>query len=279
MQPDTMPFLTEEDWKLIEEGFRYRWNFPNCVGAVDGKHVVIQCPPKSNSLFYNYKGSFSMVLMAVVDHQYKFKFIDFGEYGSNCDTNVFKHSALGEAFVNGKLNIPGPKKLPADDGPAVPHCLIGDEAFPQRKDFMRPYPKPRGNVKFRIPRCEMIYNMRLSRARNVVENAFGILAQRWRIFMRRVCLSEKNIERVVKATVILHNWLCEDRPVESIIEELRRTDVELANTEACMRDLPHLHGYHTSQESMAVRDQFKQYFNNRGALPWQDQYLYKKYGV
>ena len=58
---------TTLDWRNIAEKFEGRWNFPNCIGTIDGKHVQIQCPPGSGSMFYNYKGTYSVVLMAVVD--------------------------------------------------------------------------------------------------------------------------------------------------------------------------------------------------------------------
>ena len=279
MQPTEMSVLTTEDWHKVEEGFRARWNFPNCIGAVDSKHVVIQCPPKSRSVYYNYKGQYLMVLMAIVNHQYKFKYVDFGEYGSHCDLNVFQNSSFGKAFEAGKLQIPGPKKLPGDNGPPVPHCLIGDEAFPQRKDFMRPYPRPRGNLVFTVPKDQMIFNMRLSSAHNVVEDAFGILSQRWRIYQRRINLRVENVERVVKATLILHNWLCIDRPVDKIILKLKACKVPLANNEVSMRDLPHMHGYHTARESAEVCDHFKRYFNGIGSMQWQGKQLQKKYGM
>lgn len=45
----------EEDWKRIADGFLHKWNFPNCAGAIDGKHVVIQvCPNIYNYLFLFY---------------------------------------------------------------------------------------------------------------------------------------------------------------------------------------------------------------------------------
>ena len=50
---------TAEDWQRIESRFAQRWNFPNCVGALDGKHIVIQVHNNSGSMFYNYKGTFS----------------------------------------------------------------------------------------------------------------------------------------------------------------------------------------------------------------------------
>ncbi|XP_067084755.1 uncharacterized protein [Osmerus mordax] len=62
-----MPVPTKQDWRDMAEGFLQRWNFPNCLGSIDGKHVVIQAPPNSGSLYHNYKGTFSIVLLAVVD--------------------------------------------------------------------------------------------------------------------------------------------------------------------------------------------------------------------
>ena len=60
------PPSSEEAWKKISTGFELRWNFPNALGAIDGKHVIIQAPPNSSSLYFNYKKTFSIVLMAVV---------------------------------------------------------------------------------------------------------------------------------------------------------------------------------------------------------------------
>ena len=110
MHPIYMKPPTMEDWKQIEHRFSTCWNFPNCIGAIDGKHVMIRAPPNSNSLFFNYKNYFSIVLLALVDADYRFTFIDVGCYGSNADSGIFKASPLGRAFMNGNLNIPGPKR-------------------------------------------------------------------------------------------------------------------------------------------------------------------------
>ena len=62
-----MPVLYMDHWHHNEQGFCNRWNFPNCIEAVDGKDVVMQAPNKPGSLYHNYKGTFSVVLMAIVD--------------------------------------------------------------------------------------------------------------------------------------------------------------------------------------------------------------------
>ena len=82
-----MPVPTTDDWRSIAEGFRERWAFPNCLGSIDGKHVVIRAP-NSGSLYYKYKGTYSIVLLAVVDSQYCFCVVDVGSYGRTPPSQV-----------------------------------------------------------------------------------------------------------------------------------------------------------------------------------------------
>ena len=62
-----MAVVGMDHWSCIEAGFNMRWNFSNCIGAIDGKHVVMQAHNRSGSLYHNYTGTFSVVLMAIVD--------------------------------------------------------------------------------------------------------------------------------------------------------------------------------------------------------------------
>ena len=64
---------TEAQWRQLAQEFEYRWNLPHCIGAVDGKHIRINQPPKSGSTFFNYKEYFSIVLMAVANPGYELR--------------------------------------------------------------------------------------------------------------------------------------------------------------------------------------------------------------
>ena len=76
------------EWKSVAQTFEENWNFPHCVGALDGKHITIQAPINSGSEFYNYKQNFSVVLMALVDAEYCFMFADCGSQGRLSDGSL-----------------------------------------------------------------------------------------------------------------------------------------------------------------------------------------------
>ena len=242
---------SEEDWKQIEHRFNTKWNFPNCISSLDGKHIMMGCPPNSHSLFYNYKGFFSIVLMALVDADYCFIYIDVGNYGSNGDSGIFKNSALREAFTGNLLNIPRPKRLPVYlEGGALPHCIVADEAFPLRMDLMRPY--PRSKKQNRLAYDKSIFNYRLSRARRIVENAFGILAQRFRMFDRRIHMDDHYVIKIVNATCVLHNYLCTARmDVANVMGRLNPDGAPYLQPQAMLHELQN-QGYHSTDAAQSL---------------------------
>ena len=124
---------TEAEWESISQQLNERWNFPHCIGAIDGRHVLIKPPPSSGSFYFNYKHSFSIVLLAVVDADYKFLYVDIGCNGRVSDGGVFKNSALYAALDNKSLSIPSPKPIPGQNKP-LPYMIVADDAF-QLKEY------------------------------------------------------------------------------------------------------------------------------------------------
>jgi len=139
--------------------------------------------------------------MAICDANYIIRFVDIRTYGRRSDGSIFKESAIGKAFDEGQMNIPQPAAI-KEGGPILPYCLVGDEAFPLKSYLLRPYPG-RGGL---TPEQD-IYNYRLSRARRIIENIFGIIASQWRIYRKPIIASPENAKLMVQATVCLHNWL------------------------------------------------------------------------
>ncbi|KAK5649473.1 hypothetical protein RI129_000502 [Pyrocoelia pectoralis] len=190
---------TEKEWQDISHGFLQRWDMPHCLGAIDGKHVNIQAPPRSGSRYYNYKHNFSIVLLATCDSNYRFTFVDVGAYGSQSDGGVLKNSIFGKRLEEGGLNIPKPSYLPFTNI-TLPHFLVADEAFPLKEYIMRPYPGKQLLDKQRI------FNYWLSRTRQTIENTFGLLVARWRILKTTITANVENVDNIVKAVVVLHNF-------------------------------------------------------------------------
>ena len=270
LQEGYMPVPDINHWRCSEQGFCTKWNFPNCIGAIDGKHVVMQAPNKSGSLYYNYKGTFSVVLMAIVDPWYRFTCVDIGDYGSNADGAIWSKSAFGQALEHGELELPPLKPLPNwPEGGIFPHVFVGDEAFPLKANLMRPYPRARVGV---MERMKQIFNYRLSRARRIVENAFGIVAQRFRLFNRRIPLCPMNVDTVIKACCLLHNYLMEEKDTASIMNRLNPEQEPYLQDDGATLDLDNLNGYRSAATVQALRNLFCTYFNRpEGSINWQER--------
>jgi hypothetical protein len=132
----------EAKWKRIAERYLDLWNLPNCIGSIDGKHIRIKCFPKSGSLYFNYKGYFSVVLLACADTDALFTTVHVGDFGKNSDGSVFRASTLGKILEKEELHIPFPTSLPLDDSvETFPYYFVADEEFPLKINLMRPYPR------------------------------------------------------------------------------------------------------------------------------------------
>lgn len=145
-----------------------KWQFPHCLGAIDGKHVHIIPPKDSGSYYFNCKKTHSIVLMAIANANCEFIYCSVGTNGRVSDGGVLNHTKFYEKLINNNLQIPEPIQL-LQSNRVLEYVFVGDEAFAMRPDLKKPYNRGSLNKERRI------FNYRLSRARRVVEITFGIL--------------------------------------------------------------------------------------------------------
>lgn len=210
---------TPAQWLTTAQQFKDRWNMANTLGSLDGKHIVIQKPPNTGSQFINYKHTFSVVLLALVDADYKFLYVDIGCNGRVSDGGVFSRSTLSQALESNSIGFPEPDFLPGTDR-LCPYYIVADEAFPLRTYLMKPFPHRK------LHHDQRIFNYRLSRARRIVENAFGILANRFRVFMTRIMLTPDSVDKIVLAACTLHNYLRSHRSAVTLYSPHTLVDSE-----------------------------------------------------
>lgn len=250
------------DWIEISNEFYSEWNFPNCLGALDGKHINIRCPSHSGSMNYNYKHTFSIVLMALASAKYEIIYFDVGTNGRISDGGVYNQSELCRGIANNSLKIPQPSPLPNTDT-VVPYVIVADDAFALKTHLMKPFP-------FRnLKHEEKIFNYRLSRARRVVENLFGIMATRFRLLLKTIELNPNNVKLCVSAICALHNWLLKTNRDEYLqIDQINIPNVQNENDEA------ENHDPNPSNEAKNIRNVLKNYFNSpEGEVSWQENMI------
>lgn len=190
-----------EDWKLIAKQYEDKWNFPHCLGAMDGKHITLQAPINSGSEFHNYKSFFSIVLFAVVDANYNFIYANVGCQGRISDGGVFNDTTFKKRLQDNTMSIPPPNAL-SGRNMAVPYVFLGDDAFPLSVNIMKPF-----SGMHHQGSQNRIFNYRLSRARRVVENVFGILSSVFRVLRKPMLLEPETATKVTLSILHLHNYL------------------------------------------------------------------------
>ena len=149
---------SETEWENVSGRFEILWNFKQCLGAIDGKHVVMQAPPRSGSDYFSYKKTYSLVLMTVCNPDYVFTLVDIGDSGRESDGGVFANSNLGFSIKNDLLSVTPPRNLPGPEKKST-YVFVGDDAFLLNPNIMKPFPGPT------LTRSQKIFIYRLSRAR------------------------------------------------------------------------------------------------------------------
>lgn len=262
--------------------FDKRWNYPHCLGALDGKHVIVQKPENAVSEYHNYKGTHSIVLLALVDANYRFIWADVGCQGRISDGGVFKNTNFYKNIKKGNANFPPSAALPGRTE-QVPYVIVADDAFALDIHLMKPFSTDlnKGSPK-------RVFNYRLSRARRIVENAFGLIASVFRIFRKPIEIKVLGtVINIVTTCLLLHNFLreqpdaarqysppgCFDQEDEVTGEVIYGTWREVTATDNGMSPLVRL-PRNPTVAAKKIRDEFKDYFiSDAGSVPFQNKYL------
>ncbi|XP_028901043.2 uncharacterized protein LOC105219644 [Zeugodacus cucurbitae] len=248
--------------KGIANSFYVKTGLPNCLGAIDGKHIRITSPRNSGCLYNNYNKTFSVVLMAACDSNYVFTHVDVATLESQSDGGIFARSAFGSKLLGGTLQVPCDTNLPGTST-SFPYYYVGDSSFPLKPNLMRPFPGRH------LAEDKNKFNLALSKARVHIENAFGILANRWRVLATTIHAFPKNVDKIVLATVVLHNFLMLQN--DSNYFPLEHVDHSVGNKEINGRwrkEVNSLESFHprtanrSSSKAFQLREKLKEFISS-----------------
>lgn len=268
---------SQQEWLVVANEYDTLWNFPHCLGAIDGKHIILQAPINSGSQYYNYKNFFCIVLLALVDAKYNFLYVNVGSQGRISDGGVFNNCELKKKIDNNSLNIPEPSALPSRTQ-EVPYYFIGDEAFALSETMMKVYSgyRQKGSK-------ERIYNYRLCRARRVVENVFGILSSVFRVLRKPLLLEPTNAVSIVTAITFLHNFLrksddsCSTYTPQGSFDDDMNGTVRLGNWRQGNENITSMASLEnrprrSTRTAHNIRDEVAEYCMQEGSVSWQENY-------
>lgn len=258
LMPLYLKFPTEEDWLKIAADFRDKLNFPHCVGALDAKLIEMFAPKRSGSMFFNYMKYFSTNLLAVCDAHKNFVYVDIGSYGKQSDGGIFFHSSFGKRLDSINLNFPPPAFLPHTNT-TFPYFIIGDSAFPLKENLLTPYTGNHMN----LTDIEANFNHEQSSVRKIIENVFAIFVRRWQVFIGPINMQPKNVEKIVMAGVVLHNYI-KSFGDEASVRYMREERYKLQTAEGLSSFYEAGLRYESSRPSeraQALRDVYANYLN------------------
>lgn len=214
--------------------------------------------------------------MAIVNANYEFLLVDVGANGRASDAGLFSRMSFFSKLKEKKLHIPDPEPLPGSNT-KMPFVFVCDDAFPLTDNLMKPFNHNS------MQKSELIFNYRLSRARGKVENAFGILASRFRILLTTINMSPEKVTKITLACCYLHNFLRKKNEEVYLAGGFSAENTETGNIVcadwqsegASLNSISSTTIRNSLNTAKNVRNQFCEYFSNTGAVPWQNK-VYEK---
>ncbi len=125
---------TPQEWMVIANQMSRRWQYHHCLSAIDGKHIAIRKPKKAGSNYFNYKNFHSIVLMVLVDGDYKFICVDFVSNGTSLDIQIFEDCLLKWVIDQDVIGFPPADHLPDDDKDIL-YFFVGNNAIDITSDL------------------------------------------------------------------------------------------------------------------------------------------------
>ncbi len=230
-----------------------------------GKHVAIGKPMNAGLYYFNYKNFHSIVMIALVDGDYKFTWVEVGANGAQ----IFEECGLKKAIEQRVIGFCPPDQLPDDDRDTT-YFFVGDDAFPLRTYMMKPY----GRLGLELP--ERIYNYRMGHFRRVCKNAFSILANRYACLLSVIKFQPNISTNIILTAICCHNIMHMRYPaIQNAAMDQENDNNNLIPDEwwrgnTWEQELQHIHSHREMKAGKQLREYLKHYYNSAvGAVPWQ----------
>ena len=202
--------------------------------------------------------------MAVSNADSNFIYVDVGTNGRVSDGGVWDNCSLWQHIENGSAGIPDEEVLP-NSSTRLPYVIVADDAFLLKRHIMKPFPHQNQNLE------QHVFSYRLSRAQRTVENAFGILANRFQMLKKPLDLEPQKVEQIVIACTALHNYLSKAPIIPNLCSDANIVNREqIPGTYNLMLPLE-CQEHSSTINGTTVRNLYMKYFNDEGAVIWQNR--------
>ncbi|KAL8498652.1 hypothetical protein ACS0TY_021842 [Phlomoides rotata] len=182
-----------------------RWQkFKGCLGALDGTYIDVHVPTLDQARYRNRKGKVSVNVLGVCDMNMRFVYVLTGWEGSAADSRVLRDAINRSHGLKVRRGT----------------YYLCDNGYPNCEGFLTPYKGVRYHLSewsSRHPQTYQEYfNMKHTRARNVIERTFGLLKMRWGILRSPSWYPIKIHNQIIMACCLIHNYIRKEMVVDPL---------------------------------------------------------------